>query len=185
MVVIVVLRFILGTVVHVHCMHRARGSPIYVYGRESTSYMYTPVYRALHTRSSKSADRPPQNATAAERGKTKLSGLGGGRRNFRGFRQGTDRGHVHLQWHTAKGWLREHMGHLRYRWVKKIGRTRASAARGCANAAPAAMPPPTEASRERAALALWATPVHASSMVESTAEDHLTLDGDANVCRRR
>ena len=40
------------------------------------------------------------------------------------------------------------------------GRTRASAARGCANAAPAAMPPPTEArERERAALALWATPV--------------------------
>ena len=35
---------------------------------------------------------------------------------------------------------------------------------------------------ERAALALWVTPVHASSMVESTADDHLTLDGDANVC---
>ena len=35
---------------------------------------------------------------------------------------------------------------------------------------------------ERAALALWATPVHASSMVESTADDHLTVDGDANVC---
>ena len=34
---------------------------------------------------------------------------------------------------------------------------------------------------ERAALALWATPVHASSMVESTADDHLTLDGDANM----
>ena len=25
-------------------------------------------------------------------------------------------------------------------------------------------------------------PVHASSMVESTADDHLTVDGDANVC---
>ena len=35
---------------------------------------------------------------------------------------------------------------------------------------------------ERAALALWVRPVHASSMVESTADDHLTLDGDANVC---
>ena len=35
--------------------------------------------------------------------------------------------------------------HLRYIWLKKIGRTRASAARGCANAAPAAMPLPTEA----------------------------------------
>ena len=35
---------------------------------------------------------------------------------------------------------------------------------------------------ERAALALWVTPVHASLMVESTADDHLTLDGDANVC---
>ena len=32
---------------------------------------------------------------------------------------------------------------------------------------------------ERAALALWVTPVHASSMVESTADDHLTVDGDA------
>ena len=31
------------------------------------------------------------------------------------------------------------------RWFKTIGRTRGSAARGCANAAPAAMPPPTEA----------------------------------------
>ena len=30
-------------------------------------------------------------------------------------------------------------------WLKKFGRTRASAARGCANAAPAAMPQPTEA----------------------------------------
>ena len=38
---------------------------------------------------------------------------------------------------------------------------------------------------ERAALALWVTPVHASSMAESTADDHLTLDGDANVYRRR
>ena len=27
---------------------------------------------------------------------------------------------------------------------------------------------------------VWA--VHASSMVESTADDHLTVDGDANVC---
>ena len=27
--------------------------------------------------------------------------------------------------------------------------------------------------------------VHASSMVESTADDHLTVDGDANVCRER
>ena len=35
---------------------------------------------------------------------------------------------------------------------------------------------------ERAALALWATPVHASSMAESTTNEHLTLDGDANVC---
>ena len=35
---------------------------------------------------------------------------------------------------------------------------------------------------ERAALALWATPVHSvhtSSMVELTANDHLTIDGDA------
>ena len=38
---------------------------------------------------------------------------------------------------------------------------------------------------ERADLALWVRPVHASSMVESTADDHLTLDGDANVCREQ
>ena len=36
---------------------------------------------------------------------------------------------------------------------------------------------------ERAALALWARPVHTSSMVESTADDYLTLDGDANALR--
>ena len=42
----------------------------------------------------------------------------------------------------------ESFGHSRYIWVKKIGRlseVRALEARGCANAAPAAMPPPTEA----------------------------------------
>ena len=94
--------------------------------------------------------------------------------------------------------LCEYIGHLRYIWVKKIGRTRALAAnvicstivlpitvrcvslcykimaRGCANAALAAMPPPRAAHcalrPERAALALWVTPVHASSMVESTAD---------------
>ena len=47
------------------------------------------------------------------------------------------------------------------------------------------MPPPTVVCAlrpERAALALWVTPAHASSMVESTADDHLTVDGDANVC---
>ena len=39
---------------------------------------------------------------------------------------------------------------------------------------PCGMPPPTEPP-ERAALALWATPVHASSIAESTTDDHLTL----------
>ena len=79
------------------------------------------------------------------------------------------------------GWLCEYIVHLRYIRRKKIGRTRALAARGCANAAPAAMPLPTEA-REGCSGALWARPVHASSMVESTADDHLTVDSDANVC---
>ena len=47
------------------------------------------------------------------------------------------------------------------------------------------MPPPLRPELERAALALWATPVHANSMVESTADDHLIaythypLDGGA------
>ena len=39
----------------------------------------------------------------------------------------------------------EYMVHLRYIWRKKIGRTRSSAARVRERAAPAAMPPPTEA----------------------------------------
>ena len=46
---------------------------------------------------------------------------------------------------TVYGSLREYMGQKRHILRKKIGRTRASAARGCANTAPAAMPPPTEA----------------------------------------
>ena len=45
----------------------------------------------------------------------------------------------------ATGSLREYMGHMPYIWLRKIGRTRASGARECANAAPAAMPLPTEA----------------------------------------
>ena len=51
---------------------------------------------------------------------------------------------------------------------------------------PCRLPPPTEAGEGCSGLMrLWVTPVHASSMVESTADDHLTVDGDANVCRRR
>ena len=38
-------------------------------------------------------------------------------------------------------------------------------------------------------LMLWARPgvppEHASSTAESTADDHLTLDGDTNCCRER
>ena len=43
--------------------------------------------------------------------------------------------------------------------------------------------------RGRAAVlwpcALWATPVHASSMAGSTADDHLAVDGGAMFSRRR
>ena len=55
---------------------------------------------------------------------------------------------------------------------KKIGRTRAASA---------AMSPPTvtRLRPERAALALWVRPVHASLMAGSTADNHLTVDGDA------
>ena len=95
------------------------------------------------------------------------------------------------------------MVHLSYIRRKKIGRTRASAAarglrlRECGTSGHAGCRRarlPTEAieTREgcRAALglALWATPrcTPQLSIVESTADDHLpTLDGDANVCRRR
>ena len=75
--------------------------------------------------------------------------------------------------------------HLRYIWVKKIGRTQASR-RPLGGARMRYQRPCRRPLRpERAALALWVTPVHASSMVESTADDHLTVDSDANVCRRR
>ena len=46
---------------------------------------------------------------------------------------------------VVHGSLCEYMVHLRYKLVRKIGRLRGSRTRGCANAAPAAMPPPTEA----------------------------------------
>ena len=58
---------------------------------------------------------------------------------------------THYGRRKGNGLLCEYMAHLRfvrYRRRKKIGRTRAAsrpAARGCANAAPAAMPLPTEA----------------------------------------
>ena len=61
---------------------------------------------------------------------------------------------------TPSGLLCESFVHLRYIWVKKFGRTRASAARGCANAAPAAMPQPTEAREGCSGLVV--RPVHAT-----------------------
>ena len=84
-------------------------------------------------------------------------------------------------WRAARCASIQYMAHLPYRLRKKIGRTRARR--------------PLEGARmrhqrpcrcplvrpERAALALWARPVHASSMVESTAYEHVTHDGDANV----
>ena len=75
-----------------------------------------------------------------------------------------------------------------------VGCSRAPPVR--ANAVPAAMPPPrhTEAREEPAlalSCALWATPVHDTRqldggvMVESTADDHLTVDGDGNRCAKQ
>ena len=52
-----------------------------------------------------------------------------------------------VEFHSVNGSLCEYMWYikLRYKLVRKIGRLRGSRTRGCANAAPAAMPPPTEA----------------------------------------
>ena len=84
-----------------------------------------------------------------------------------------------IEYSTA-GVLHESLLHSRYIWLKKIGRRRRPAldAARMRHRRPCRCP----LRPERAALALWVTPVHASSMVESTADDHLTLDGDANVC---
>ena len=51
-------------------------------------------------------------------------------------------------------------------------------------AAPAAILPPTEAKEGCSGLVGEAC-AHRSSTASSTADDHLTLDGDANVCRER
>ena len=83
----------------------------------------------------------------------------------------------------------EYMVHLRYIWRKKIGRTRSDRRPlECANARhqrPCRRP----LRPERAALALlWrvgdvlAAHASCSSIVESTADDHLTLDSGTNVC---
>ena len=67
---------------------------------------------------------------------------------------------------------------------KKIGRTRAASAarpRGCANAAPAAMPPPTEAREGCSGLMGDACAARQLDGGVSTADDHLTVDSDANV----
>ena len=78
------------------------------------------------------------------------------------------------------GWLCEYMVHLRYIRVKRSDGPERQPLEGARmrHQRPCRRP----LRPERAALALWAPPVHASSMVESTADDHLTLDGDANVC---
>ena len=44
-----------------------------------------------------------------------------------------------------RGSFCESFTHSRYIWVKNIGRLRGSRTRGCANEAPTATPPPTEA----------------------------------------
>ena len=82
----------------------------------------------------------------------------------------------------ARGALHESSGHSHViPFREKIGRPRGSRALEGAQTRhqrPCCYP----LRPERAALASWAMPVHASSMVESTADDHLTVDGDANVC---
>ena len=72
------------------------------------------------------------------------------------------------------------MAHLRYRWVKKIGWTRGSRTGGCAKRHQRPCRRPLRPLRGL----LWPCgrhlrPVHASSMVGSTADDHLTVDGGA------
>ena len=85
------------------------------------------------------------------------------------------------------GSLHESLASFTLRKVEKnrtdpsVGRSRVR------EAAPAAMPQPTEAREGCAGLVGEAcrTAVHTSSTASSTADDHHTLDGDANVCRER
>ena len=76
---------------------------------------------------------------------------------------------------SARTSLCEYMAHLHYIWVKKIGRRPDPERRPLEGARTRhqrpPMPLPDSEARDRAALVLWATPVHASSMVESTADE--------------
>ena len=86
--------------------------------------------------------------------------------------------HECLNSSLAFGWLCEYMGTKASHCAQKnrtdpsVGRSRVRECGTSGHAAALLRP-------ERAALALWATPAHASSMVGSTADDHLTVNGDA------
>ena len=77
------------------------------------------------------------------------------------------------------------MGHLRYIWLKKIGRTRRRPLEGARTRHQRPCPLPTEA-REGCPGLVGDACARQLEMVEtgveqSTADDHLTVDGDANV----
>ena len=64
----------------------------------------------------------------------------------------------------------------------RVGRSRVRE-RDTSAAMPHAKMPPTTERPERAALALWARPAHASSMAASTTDDNLAVHDDANSLR--
>ena len=77
--------------------------------------------------------------------------------------------------------LHESYAHKRDIWLKEVWTAPTSRTRRCPNAAPAAMPLPT-LRPERAPLALWAMPAHATrqlSTATTTTDDLLAVHDDA------
>ena len=73
-----------------------------------------------------------------------------------------------------------YMGHMRYIWLKKFGRSRAPRTRRCENACQRAQRCPLMAAT--AVWALWTTAEHVSSMARPTTDDNITVYDDAVFC---
>ena len=74
---------------------------------------------------------------------------------------------------SCSGLLHESFTHMRYKWLNREKRTRAWRIRACRtwHQRPCRCP----LRPERAPLALWATPAHASLMATTTTDDFLTV----------
>ena len=76
--------------------------------------------------------------------------------------------------------LHESNVHLRYIWLKSNRGLRASRSRRCEIMAPATMAGPTK-DKEGCLGTVGEAWAHVGSMTASSADDHLTVGGDANV----